>query len=70
MEGVEMSSARIASQRTDFPAWYGDVVRQADLAEHGLVRGTMVIKPYGWAIWEAVQRALDERIRATGHENV
>src|SRR5262245_14881935 len=57
-------------QADDFPGWYGDVVRRAGLAENGPVRGTMVIKPYGYAIWEAVQRALDDRIKATGHENL
>ena len=54
----------------DFPRWYGEVVRRADLAEHSHVRGAMVIKPRGYAIWEAIQQALDERIKATGHENL
>jgi prolyl-tRNA synthetase len=65
-----MNAQRLPSQATDFPAWYGDVVRAAELAESSPVRGAMVIKPYGYAIWEQVQRALDERIKATGHENV
>jgi prolyl-tRNA synthetase len=65
-----MSRLSLPSQSTDFPAWYGEVVRRAELAENSLVRGAMVIKPYGFAIWEHVQRALDERIKATGHENV
>jgi len=43
----------------DFPAWYQEVVRQADLAENSLVRGTMVIKPYGFGIWERIQRAVE-----------
>ena len=54
----------------DFPAWYQEVVRQADLAENSLVRGTMVIKPYGYALWEAIRDALDERFKATGHKNL
>jgi prolyl-tRNA synthetase len=54
----------------DFPAWYQEVVRQADLAENSLARGTMVIKPDGFAIWEAIQAAMDRRIKATGHRNV
>jgi prolyl-tRNA synthetase len=58
-----------ATQSSDFPAWYGEVVRDAGLAEHAAVRGAMVIKPYGYAIWEAIQRELDDRIKATGHEN-
>jgi prolyl-tRNA synthetase len=60
----------LPSQTADFPRWYGEVVRRADLAEHSLVRGAMVIKPRGYAIWEAIQRALDDRIKATGHENL
>jgi prolyl-tRNA synthetase len=65
-----MSTTALPSQSTDFPAWYGEVVRRAGLAENSPVRGTMVIKPYGYAIWEAIQRELDDRIKATGHENV
>jgi prolyl-tRNA synthetase len=64
-----MSATALPSQSTDFPAWYGEVVRRAGLAENSTVRGAMVIKPYGYAIWEAIQRELDERIKATGHEN-
>jgi prolyl-tRNA synthetase len=65
-----MSTTALPKQSTDFPAWYGDVVRRAGLAENSSVRGAMVIKPYGYAIWEAIQRELDDRIKATGHENV
>ena len=64
-----MSSTHLPKQSSDFPAWYGEVVRRADLAENAPVRGAMVIKPYGYAIWEAIQRELDDRIKATGHEN-
>jgi prolyl-tRNA synthetase len=59
----------LPKQSEDFPAWYVEVVKQAGLAEHGLARGSMVIKPYGYAIWENMQRALDDRFKATGHEN-
>src|SRR6188472_554546 len=59
----------IPSQTAHFPAWYGEVVRRAELAENSPVRGAMIIKPYGYAIWETVQRELDNRIKATGHEN-
>lgn len=59
----------LAGQQEDFPRWYQDVVREAGLAESGLARGTMVIRPYGFAIWERIQQAMDERIKATGHEN-
>jgi prolyl-tRNA synthetase len=53
----------------DFPEWYQQVVRAADLAENSDVRGCMVIKPWGYGIWEAMQRALDGMFRATGHRN-
>jgi prolyl-tRNA synthetase len=65
-----MSANALPTQSSDFPAWYGEVVRRAGLAENSTVRGAMVIKPYGYAIWEAIQRELDDRIKATGHENL
>jgi prolyl-tRNA synthetase len=64
-----MSMTALPIQASDFPAWYGEVVRRAGLAENSSVRGAMVIKPYGYAIWEVIQRELDDRIKATGHEN-
>jgi prolyl-tRNA synthetase len=60
----------LPSQSDDFPAWYQAVVRQGELAESALTRGSMVIKPYGFALWEAIEHALDRRIKATGHDNV
>lgn len=53
----------------DFSAWYGEVIARAGLAEHSPVRGCMTIKPYGWALWENIQRPLDEAFKATGHQN-
>src|ERR1700761_4966908 len=53
----------------DFPEWYQQVVRAADLAENSEVRGCMVIKPWGYGIWEGIQRALDRMFKATGHKN-
>ena len=53
----------------DFPQWYQQVVRHADLAESSAVRGCMVIKPWGYAIWENMQKILDEKIKSTGHKN-
>ena len=64
-----MASGRLPKQSADFPAWYVEVVKQAEMAEHGPARGTMVIRPHGYAVWENIQRALDDRIKATGHEN-
>lgn len=53
----------------DFAQWYQAVISAADLAEESGVRGCMVIKPWGWGIWERIQRLLDDRIKATGHQN-
>lgn len=60
---------RLADPATDFPQWYLDVIAQADLAEHADVKGCIIFKPYGYALWEAVQRDLDRRIKALGVQN-
>ena len=57
------------SRADDFAAWYQEVITAADMAEESGVRGCMVIKPWGWGIWERMQRLLDARIKATGHDN-
>ena len=57
------------AEKDDFSQWYLDVVYKAELADESPVRGCMVIRPYGYALWENMQRALDDRIKATGHEN-
>ncbi len=59
----------IADRNSDFPQWYTDVVLRTGLVDYGPVRGSMVIRPYGFALWENMQVALDRRIKATGHEN-
>lgn len=59
----------IANIQEDFPQWYTDVVVQTEMVDYGPVRGTMVIRPYGYAIWENIQRELDARFKATGHVN-
>ena len=61
---------RLPKQSEDFPNWYIEVVKQAGMAEHSLAKGAMVIKPHGYAVWERIQRALDDRFKATGHENL
>ena len=53
----------------DFAQWYQEVISEADMAEESGVRGCMVIKPWGYGIWERMQKLLDERIKATGAEN-
>src|SRR6186997_2945678 len=59
----------ITKQSVDFSKWYLDVVRKAELADYSPVKGFMVIRPYGYAIWERIQQELDTRIKATGHVN-
>jgi len=59
----------LASQATDFPQWYQDVLAKAELADNGPVRGTMVIRPYGYSIWERMQAEIDSRIKAAGVPN-
>ncbi len=61
--------SQIADIETDFPQWYTDVVLKTKLVDYGPVKGTMVIRPYGYAIWENIQKELDARLKATGHEN-
>jgi prolyl-tRNA synthetase len=55
--------------RSNFPGWYQAVVREADMAENSPVRGSMIIKPWGYGVWEQIQKELDRRIRETGHDN-
>jgi prolyl-tRNA synthetase len=59
----------ITPQSQDFSRWYLDVVRRAELADYSPVKGCMVIRPYGYAIWELIQQAFDRRFKATGHVN-
>jgi prolyl-tRNA synthetase len=59
----------ITKQSADFGRWYIDVVRRAELADYSPVKGCMVIRPYGYAIWELIQQGLDRRFKATGHVN-
>jgi len=60
---------KITPRATDYAQWYIDVVKQAGLAENSDVRGCMVIKPTGYALWEKIQRALDRMFKDTGHVN-
>ena len=59
----------ITPQSEDFSRWYLDVVRRAELADYSPVKGCMVIRPYGYGIWELIQQALDTRFKQTGHVN-
>ncbi len=58
----------VTPRSQDFNEWYNDVVLKADLADDSPVRGAMVVKPYGWALWENIQKILDAEFKATGHE--
>jgi len=60
---------RLTSRQEDFSAWYNEAVLRAELADYSPVRGCMVIRPWGYAIWEGMQRALDDMFKATGHQN-
>jgi prolyl-tRNA synthetase len=62
--------ARVLTPRAeDFPRWYQDLIAKAELADNGPVRGTMVVRPAGWAIWERIQAEMDARIKAAGAQN-
>jgi prolyl-tRNA synthetase len=65
-----MPKSPIADPTEDYPRWYQDVIAKAGLADNGPVRGTMVIRPYGYAIWERIQADIDRRIKAAGADNV
>ncbi len=60
----------ITSMDEDFAKWYTDICRKAELIEYTSVKGCMVIRPYGYAIWENIQKILDGMFKETGHENV
>jgi hypothetical protein len=66
---VARDERSVTPQSEDFSAWYNDVVFRAELVDRGPVRGSMVIRPYGYRIWELLQADLDGRIKATGHQN-
>ncbi|TMC69983.1 MAG: proline--tRNA ligase [Chloroflexi bacterium] len=59
----------ITKMSDDFDRWYTDVIRKAELADWSGIRGMMVVRPYGWAMWEAITRAFDDMIKESGHEN-
>lgn len=64
-----MADDRLPSRSDSFADWYNQLVLKAELADYGPVRGTMVVRPYGWALWENITAALDRRFKATGHVN-
>ena len=60
---------KLVSREEDYSKWYNELVVKAGLAENSAVRGCMIIKPYGYAIWEKMQSQLDKMFKNTGHEN-
>jgi prolyl-tRNA synthetase len=66
---VTMSEEKLTPRNTDFSEWYNQLVLRAELADYAPVRGCMVVRPYGWALWENIQQALDRRFKETGHVN-
>ena len=67
---MKTAKAISPTRQEDYPQWYQQVIKAADLAENSAVRGCMVIKPWGYALWEKMQAILDARFKATGHSNV
>jgi prolyl-tRNA synthetase len=64
-----MSTEKLTSRSENFSEWYNQVVLRAEMADYAPVRGCMVVRPYGWALWENIQQVLDARFKATGHQN-
>jgi prolyl-tRNA synthetase len=64
-----MTNDKLPSRSVNFAEWYNQLVIKAELADYAPVRGCMVVRPYGWALWENIQQALDRRFKATGHVN-
>ena len=64
-----MSTEKLPSRSENFSEWYNQIVLRAEMADYAPVRGCMVVMPYGWALWENIQQALDSRFKATGHVN-
>jgi prolyl-tRNA synthetase len=65
-----MADEKLPTRAEDFSEWYNQLVLRAQLADYAPVRGCMIVRPYGWALWENIQQALDRRFKATGHQNV
>jgi prolyl-tRNA synthetase len=65
-----MAEEKLPTRAEDFSEWYNQLVLKAQLADYAPVRGCMIVRPYGWALWENIQQALDRRFKATGHQNV
>ena len=66
---AQTKTAIVPTRTQNYPEWFQEVIKESQLAEHAPVRGCMVIRPWGYAIWEHMQRVLDKMFKATGHTN-
>lgn len=64
-----MTNEKLPTRKENYSEWYNQLLQRAELADYAPVRGCMVVRPYGWALWENIQKALDARFKATGHVN-
>ncbi len=64
-----MAEEKLPLRSENYSEWYNQVIQRAEMADYAPVRGCMVVRPYGWALWENIQQALDKRFKATGHQN-
>jgi prolyl-tRNA synthetase len=64
-----MSTEKLPTRSENYSEWYNQLIQRAELADYAPVRGCMVVRPYGWALWENIQQSLDQRFKATGHVN-
>jgi prolyl-tRNA synthetase len=64
-----MDEKKLTTKAENFSEWYNQLVLRAEMADYAPVRGCMVVRPYGWALWENIQKAFDVRFKATGHVN-
>jgi prolyl-tRNA synthetase len=64
-----MSEDKLPTRSENYSEWYNQVIQRAEMADYAPVRGCMVVRPYGWALWENIQQALDQRFKASGHVN-
>lgn len=67
---ADLKNEAITSRDVDFAQWYTDVCKKAELMDYSSVKGFIIYRPYGYAIWEQIQKHLDEKFKQTGHENV
>ncbi|HQN44563.1 MAG TPA: proline--tRNA ligase, partial [Anaerolineaceae bacterium] len=64
-----MADEKLPTRSENYSEWYNQLILRAELADYAPVRGCMVVRPYGWALWENIQQSLDGRFKATGHVN-